>query len=93
MGDLDTLETYNKVFRIGSDYQSCKHMVCDVVNDETFQSIEQNNTAGAVSNGRLKPDPERVRMILRVYSLDEKDIHKREYTKLLLDLGKHLKLV
>lgn len=93
MGDLDTLETYNEVFKISSDYQNYKYMVCDVVNDETFQSIEQNNTAGAVSNDRLKPDPERVRKILRVFSLDEKDIHKRMYMKLLLDLGKHLGLI
>lgn len=93
MGDLDTLETYNDVFKISSDYQSYKYMVCDVINDEFFQSVEQNNTAEAVSNGRLKPDLGRVRNILRVYSLDEKDIHKRQYMKMLLDLGKHLKWI
>ncbi|WP_407451690.1 hypothetical protein [Fibrobacter sp.] len=93
MGDLDTLETYNEVFKISSDYQSYKYMVCGVINNEYFQSIEQNNTAEAVSNGRLKPDPGRVGNILGVYSLDEKDIHKRLYMKLLLDLGKHLKWI
>lgn len=99
MGDLvlykgnSCLQKYEEIFQIREFYQDYKYKICDVVNDETFQSIEQNNTAGAVSTGRLKPDPERIRKILRVCSLDEKDIHKRMHMKLLLDLGKHLKLL
>lgn len=93
MGDLDTKETYNDVFRISTDYQSFKYLISDVVCDETFQNIWQDKAASAVSNGRLQPDPDRIKRILRVYSLEEKDIYRRLCMKLLLDLGKHLQLI
>lgn len=100
MGDLvlykknKVLQTYKEIFKIVERYNSYKGNVSNAVKREAYFVEAINNTAPSLSNKRLKPllDPERVKLILDVESLNKEDIHTKIIMKFLLDLKESLGL-
>ena len=91
-GQATMLKSYKDIFKIEACYEKKRNYIKDVLNDRRFQDYWQNKTASAVSEDRLKPEPDEENKIniLRVESLNYEDVHKRELMKFLLDLGKYI---